>query len=321
MKLSTILNAALATCLCSPSALAYTFSSQVTIDQFQDANLNLNTGTVVIGDTAGSQLAFDNNEILARGASGTSRLYLQNNGGPTRIGGTSGIELEGNEVRYLDDWAELIVDGDTVILMHRPTPSEMIITMDADKINVNSTMYVDDGIYLGNMTAGSYNPACISHGWLVKCASSQQFKRDVVGIRSGLELLLALRPVRFTWKAGGERDLGFIAEDAAKVIPELAIRDEDGSISGFNYQHYTAIVTRAVQEQQADLIDLRERFDSQGRQLDSLKAELNLHEEQARLQLEQSSRQQTELEALRAEVQALTQAVARLSAPPPAADQ
>lgn len=37
-----------------------------------------------------------------------------------------------------------------------------------------------------------------------------------------------LQPVSFTWKETGKEDVGFIAQDVAKVLPHLVVQGEDG---------------------------------------------------------------------------------------------
>jgi hypothetical protein len=57
-----------------------------------DAELD-HGGYLVLGPTDGGNLTFDNNEIMARSAGGTSRLYLNNRGGDVVVGGASGGNL------------------------------------------------------------------------------------------------------------------------------------------------------------------------------------------------------------------------------------
>ena len=53
--------------------------------------------------------------------------------------------------------------------------------------------------------------------------------------------LLKLEPVSYTWNekapdsARGKRDLGFIAEDVANVLPDAVARDGAGSPVGIDY--------------------------------------------------------------------------------------
>ena len=54
-----------------------------------DASLSSGSGYFVIGDMAGTNIVFDNNEIIARNNGANSTLFLQNGGGAFEIGGTA----------------------------------------------------------------------------------------------------------------------------------------------------------------------------------------------------------------------------------------
>jgi hypothetical protein len=54
-----------------------------------DASLSNNSGYMVIGDVNGSNVVFDNNEIIARNNGASSTLFLQNDGGGFEVGGTA----------------------------------------------------------------------------------------------------------------------------------------------------------------------------------------------------------------------------------------
>ncbi|WP_223034966.1 tail fiber domain-containing protein [Hanstruepera marina] len=57
------------------------------ITTHNDVSLGLGSGTLVIGEELGQNIAMDRNEIQARNAGLVSDLYLQNEGGNVRIGG------------------------------------------------------------------------------------------------------------------------------------------------------------------------------------------------------------------------------------------
>ena len=89
-------------------------------------------------------------------------------------------------------------------------------------------------------------------GLIVNCgSSSREKKREISRLTQSDALLSSLRPVRFKWKEDGRADVGLIAEEVAEVIPELAMRNKQGEITGVNYRHLTAVLVGAWQEQQA----------------------------------------------------------------------
>ena len=63
-----------------------------------------------------------------------------------------------------------------------------------------------------------------------------------------LELIKKLNAVRFEWKHSGEEDIGLIAEDVAKVIPEAVFYNEKGEIDGIRILPIIAIMIEAIKE-------------------------------------------------------------------------
>jgi uncharacterized delta-60 repeat protein len=91
---------------------------------------------------------------------------------------------------------------------------------------------------------------------LVRYSSSQRYKENITDFNLGLETVLKLQPREFTWKSTGERDFGFIAEEAEKVNPFL-ITYLNGQPEAFRYSQYTAILTNAIKEQQKEIEELK----------------------------------------------------------------
>jgi hypothetical protein len=73
-------------------------------------------------------------------------------------------------------------------------------------------------------------------------------------MESNTEKLLELRPVTFHYKAdpsGRAAAIGLIAEEVAKVYPELVVRDDDsGRIDGVRYDELAPMLLNEVQQQQ-----------------------------------------------------------------------
>src|SRR5262249_21473130 len=75
---------------------------------------------------------------------------------------------------------------------------------------------------------------------------------------SGLSLINRLRPITFDWKTDGSHDLGFGAEDVAKVSELLVIRNDKGEVEGVKYDRISAVLVNAVKEQQAQITQQQE---------------------------------------------------------------
>src|SRR5208337_194015 len=93
-----------------------------------------------------------------------------------------------------------------------------------------------------------------SNGQLGTMTSSLRFKEQVRDMGDRTNALMKLRPVTFLYKPEydkGERTLqyGLIAEEVAKVYPELVANDNDGQPYTVRYQYLTTMLLNEVQKQ------------------------------------------------------------------------
>ena len=140
----------------------------------------------------------------------------------------------------------------------------------------------DDKLVVGNLGTSIYHPVFLdgtltvttyasggsidvcrtgtvnTAGQLAACSSSARYKTDIASIGSASELVEKLRPVTFRWIESGEEDYGFVAEEVAAVEPRLATYNADGRVEGVKYRQISALLLRALQEQQRDAESLRE---------------------------------------------------------------
>jgi uncharacterized NAD-dependent epimerase/dehydratase family protein len=80
-----------------------------------------------------------------------------------------------------------------------------------------------------------------------------RYKKNVTSFSSGLELVQRLRPIRFEWKEGGMKDIGFGAEEVAAVEPSLVTYNDRGQVEGVKYDRISTVLVNAVKEQQEQL--------------------------------------------------------------------
>ena len=118
------------------------------------------------------------------------------------------------------------------------------------------------GIF-GNLTPGV--PVYINAlGKLSTTPSSQRYKEDIKRMDKASEALFALNPVTFRYKkefdATGTPQFGLVAEEVAKVNPDLVYRDNDGKIYSVRYEAVNAMLLnefikehRIVEKQQATM--------------------------------------------------------------------
>jgi hypothetical protein len=105
--------------------------------------------------------------------------------------------------------------------------------------------------------------------------SSIRWKRNIVNIPSALEKLNSLRGVYFDWDEahGGKHDIGFIAEEVGKVIPEIVVYEENGvDASGMDYSKMTPLLVEATNAMRREY---QEKFEAQEREIAFMKKEIS----------------------------------------------
>jgi hypothetical protein len=129
-----------------------------------------------------------------------------------------------------------------------------------------------------NVTGGA-QVVVSSTGQLGVVSSSIRYKQDVHPMGDVSDRLLALRPVTFRYKKADENgqkpeQYGLIAEEVAKVMPELVIYNQKGQPETVAYQTLTPLLVNELQreharaEQQADVLKAMQE------ELSALKAEV-----------------------------------------------
>jgi hypothetical protein len=97
--------------------------------------------------------------------------------------------------------------------------------------------------------------------------SDYRLKENVKRLENGLDTVLKLNPVTYTWKRGGEHDEGFIAHEVKELMPNIVYGEkdalnEDSSIKpqGIDYGRLTPFLAAAIQEQQVLIQSLTTRI-------------------------------------------------------------
>jgi len=100
----------------------------------------------------------------------------------------------------------------------------------------------------------------IADGWDVY--SSRRWKSNIQPIQGALDKVKRLTGVLFDWKESGRHDLGLIAEDVGRVIPEVVSYEENGiDAQSVDYARLVAILIQGMKEQQMTIEQLTKRID------------------------------------------------------------
>jgi hypothetical protein len=79
------------------------------------------------------------------------------------------------------------------------------------------------------------------------------YKTEIAPLTHGLDYLMRMNPVTFTWKDDGRQDLGMIADEVAAIDPLLGAYRADSSLYNFRDRPVLAVLVKAMQEIEAQI--------------------------------------------------------------------
>jgi hypothetical protein len=189
---------------------------------------NVSNGTNALrSNTTGNNNIAVGYSALAGNKTGTNNIAIGNQAGNNVIGGSNNIYLGSGAT--LDENATLRLGG------------------------VQTSAYIA-GVYAKSTSnAAASVPVYIDNtGKLGTLPSAQRYKDDIRDMNDASRRLLELRPVTYHYKqatADGSKPLeyGLIAEEVAKVYPDLVVRGKDGQIETVQYHKLTPMLLNEVQ--------------------------------------------------------------------------
>jgi hypothetical protein len=159
---------------------------------------------------------------------------------------------------------------------------------DFDTIRIGSS--VQGAIYLAGIAGqfvGAGGTTCYvdNDGKLGVFLSSRRFKTDIADMGAASETLLVLRPVTFHYKPELDKtctpQFGLVAEEVAKVNPDLVTRDAKGELTTVRYEAVNAMLLneflkehKKTEELEATVASLITTVKEQAAQIQKVSAEL-----------------------------------------------
>jgi len=150
-----------------------------------------------------------------------------------------------------------------------------------------------------------------SDGKLGTIMSSRRFKEDIQPMDKTSEDILALQPVTFRYKKDvdptGIAQFGLVAEDVAKVNPELVVRDKEGKPYSVRYDQVNAMLLN-------EFLKERKKVENQQETIAQLKSDAT-KQEAITLELKSKvAQQQKAMEILATQLQEQAAQIQRVSA-------
>jgi hypothetical protein len=160
---------------------------------------------------------------------------------------------------------------------------------------------VDNSCFIGNIrdvqtqNADAIAVVVDSAGQLGTASSSVRFKKEIKPMDSASEAILALKPVAFHYKGDktGTPQFGLIAEEVAKVNPDLVVHDKNGEIYTVRYDAVNAMLLNEFLKEHQKVEDQDRKLNAQQATIAQLRKDLQAT----------GTQQQKEIEALTASLQ------------------
>lgn len=187
-----------------------------------------------------------------------------------RKNGWSGYSIEGRVL--------FMHDGGTECGLFNDVNNEWFVHC---QLNHSVTLYFNGLARLSTTTDG------VTVTGNLTTTSDIKLKKNIENIDNALSKILKLQGVYFDWKddsMGNKRNIGFIAQDVEKIVPELVtenqveIKDSKNanasiikkeSVKNISYSNITALLVEAIKEQQTEINKLREEIKTLSNKLDS----------------------------------------------------
>ena len=235
------------------------------------AGINTGSGTLnylpkytATGTTFGNSLIFDNGSNVGIGTTTpsakltlygtTSNTYILNF---SRVSGQAGsLYTDGGGAGItqgaLDEAGIYLIQNSRIDF--RVNGSERMRITSGGNVGIGTTspqsgyrLHVVDSVYVGgNVSASAYTTR-----------SDYDLKDEIQNISYGINEVMQMQPVKYTYKSNGSTQLGFIAQDLGVITPEVVSFEDKMSVY---YNALIPILTKAIQEQQALIKALEQRI-------------------------------------------------------------
>jgi len=250
------------------------------------SNLNITSGVLTnLTTTAQGNLVVAINELVTSNATQNTRITLVTTNLATtnaNIGVLSGLTTSNtgnlvsavNELDASSGVAAATYGGATQIpvvvvnakgrITSAGNTTVTFGTAITDDTTTNATRYLT----LTNATTGLITTANVSSSKLFfnpstglltstdyNSSSDITLKDDIVDIKSALDTIKQLQGKSFTWKDGGAKGYGLIAQEVEKIIPDI-VTTNDG-IKGINYINIIAFLIEAVKDLSSQIDQLK----------------------------------------------------------------
>lgn len=179
---------------------------------------------------------------------------------PLEVSGTNNQAIRVTSTNNSDAMLDLVITGTTYNDYQVRNDNGLLrfcsSTSDLSSVLFRLTMDEPGNFYPnGN---GAQNLGLSTNRWLAVYAangtiqtSDKRLKENIHPINYGLEQVMKMAPVSYTWKSDGKKKIGLIAQEVQPIVPEVVDGQEsEGQYLGMNYAELVPVLIKAIQEQQ-----------------------------------------------------------------------
>ena len=255
----------------NPTGNGVTLSSESSFDRLQSFNarplaINPLGNTVGIGTSTPTS----NLDILNNGAGGTTVIASNTSNIALRLSNNGNAQAIMQVITAKDAFG----NSKTVLMGVNPTYNGGNGALVIGRVAGSADFGID--LVTGNVGFGTATPGAtldvngnirangnISGGGFTN-TSDARLKTDIVPVTNALVAVMKLNPVDYNKKESinavnyNMKEIGFLAQDIRKIFPELVFEAKDTyKTLSVNYIALIPVLTKAIQEQQAQITDLK----------------------------------------------------------------
>jgi hypothetical protein len=216
-----------------------TGSNNTVIGKNSGVQVSTGSSNIMIGYNVGQTMSSGEENIIIGNAAGptngTSNIVIGNNGA-TSLSGSNNVIIGGNlaSLSSLTNTIVLATAGATAIERMRIDTNGNLglgTTTPADKLSI-----------VGNVTAtGTISATSFP------VTSDRRLKKNIVQVQNALEKVLKLRGVEFDWIKTGVHEIGVIAQEVEKIVPDLVMTNSKG-FKSVKYANMVSLLIESTKE-------------------------------------------------------------------------
>ena len=239
----------------------YTNNGNANLIMNENGNLYLTGGNdrrIKLSDSGIAGESDSNNTVHIRGEDDFMKLNAAGNGGFIfEEDGTEHMRIASGGNIFVNTTTDVGSSGALIELNNSGDGSRVMNTKDNGTGSCNHITFNNNNEQVGRITTSGSSTSFVG-------SSDYRMKENIVYDWDAITKVKNLKPAQFNFKTNTDEIVeGFIAHEAQSVVPYAIVGEKDGEeMQGMDYGKLTAILTKAIQEQQTIIDDLKSRIET-----------------------------------------------------------